>query len=136
MELSSVILTTGSSFGFFTLVNATVSKLPMPDSARRNAWKWRNIATSFVHSSITAVWAVLWYVQPKTTTAPHSSFYHTEARPRGNGSCGSVRSASSLYFFIPASHVLSNKLSFFFFYSNYLDVLIITNTIIHHNYYY
>lgn len=59
MELSSVILTTGSSFGFFTLVNAAVSKLPMPDSARRNAWKWRNIATSFVHSFITAVWAVL-----------------------------------------------------------------------------
>lgn len=64
MELSSVILTTGSSVGFFRLVNAGVSKLSMPDSACRNAWKWRNISTSFVHSFITAIWAVLWWVKP------------------------------------------------------------------------
>lgn len=64
MELSSVILTTGSSVGFFRLVNAGVGKLSMPDSACRNAWKWRNICTSFVHSFITAIWAVLWWVKP------------------------------------------------------------------------
>lgn len=60
MELSSVVLTTGCSVGFFRLVNYVVSKVPMPESAGRNAWKWRNISASFVHSSITAVWAVLW----------------------------------------------------------------------------
>lgn len=59
MELSSVILTTGGSVAFFRLVNAGVSFLPIPESAHRNAWKWRNIATSFVHSFITAIWAVL-----------------------------------------------------------------------------
>ncbi|XP_029026356.1 TLC domain-containing protein 2-like [Betta splendens] len=59
MELSSVILTTVGSVGFFRLVNAGVGQLPMPESARRNAWKWRNICTSFVHSLITAIWAVL-----------------------------------------------------------------------------
>lgn len=60
MELGSVILTTGASVGVFRLVNAGVGMLPVPESARRNAWKWRNISTSFVHSVITAVWAVLW----------------------------------------------------------------------------
>ncbi|XP_020495045.1 TLC domain-containing protein 2 [Labrus bergylta] len=59
MELSSVVLTTGGSVGFFRLVNAGVGRLPIPETARRNAWKWRNIATSFVHSFITAIWAVL-----------------------------------------------------------------------------
>ncbi|XP_072318818.1 TLC domain-containing protein 2 [Eucyclogobius newberryi] len=59
MELSSVILTTGGSVAFFRLVNAGIGQLPMPESARRNAWKWRNIATSFVHSFVTAIWAVL-----------------------------------------------------------------------------
>ncbi|KAK7882099.1 hypothetical protein WMY93_028273 [Mugilogobius chulae] len=41
------------------MVNAGIGKLPIPESARRNAWKWRNIATSFVHSFVTAIWAVL-----------------------------------------------------------------------------
>ncbi|XP_019943958.1 TLC domain-containing protein 2 [Paralichthys olivaceus] len=59
MELSSVILTTGGSAVFFRLLNAGVSRLPMPASASRNAWKWRNISTSFVHSLVTAIWAVL-----------------------------------------------------------------------------
>lgn len=59
MELSSVILTTGGSVAFFRLVNTGVRSLPIPESAQRNAWKWRNIATSFVHSFVTAIWAVL-----------------------------------------------------------------------------
>ncbi|KAJ0063440.1 hypothetical protein NL108_002681 [Boleophthalmus pectinirostris] len=59
MELSSVILTTGGSAVLFTLVNHGIGKLPMPESAHRNAWKWRNTATSFVHSFVTAIWSVL-----------------------------------------------------------------------------
>ncbi|KAM9801377.1 TLC domain-containing protein 2 [Neosynchiropus ocellatus] len=59
MELSSVCLTTAGSYVFFRLVNNGVSKLPIPESACRNAWKWRNISTSFVHSLVTAVWGVL-----------------------------------------------------------------------------
>ncbi|XP_062275314.1 TLC domain-containing protein 2-like [Scomber scombrus] len=80
MELSSVILTTGGSFGFFRLVNAGVSKLPMPESACRNAWKWRNISTSFVHSFITAIWAVLcFFLHPRMAEdliETHSVFSH------------------------------------------------------------
>ncbi|XP_047450806.1 TLC domain-containing protein 2 [Mugil cephalus] len=80
MELGSVILTTGCSVGFFRLVNTGVSKLPMPESACRNAWKWRNISTSFVHSFITAIWAVLcFFVQPQMAEdliETHSVFSH------------------------------------------------------------
>lgn len=65
MELGSVILTTGGSVLFFRLVNAGVGRLPVPEPARRNAWKWRNISSSFVHSLITAIWAVLWWVAIK-----------------------------------------------------------------------
>lgn len=80
MELSSVILTTGGSVGFFKLVNLGVSKLPMPESACRNEWKWRNISTSVVHSLITAVWAVLcFFLQPQMAEdliETHSAFSH------------------------------------------------------------
>lgn len=80
MELSSVILTTGSSIGFFKLVNAGFSKLPVPESACRNAWKWSNIATSFVHSFITATWSVLcFFVHPQMAEdliETHSVFSH------------------------------------------------------------
>lgn len=59
MELSSVILTTGGSVAFFKLLNTGLRALPVPESAHRNAWKWRNIATSFGHSLVTAIWAVV-----------------------------------------------------------------------------
>ncbi|KAL7400414.1 hypothetical protein ABVT39_011996 [Epinephelus coioides] len=81
MELSSVILTTGSSVGFFKLVNIAVDNVPMPESARRNAWKWRNISTSFVHSFITAIWAVLcFFLHPQMAEdliETHSVFSHS-----------------------------------------------------------
>ncbi|KAF3692823.1 TLC domain-containing protein 2 [Channa argus] len=80
MELSSVLLTTGSSVGFFRLVNAGVGKLPLPQSACKNAWKWRNISTSFVHSFITAIWAVLcFFLHPRMAEdliETHSVFSH------------------------------------------------------------
>ncbi|XP_032364616.1 TLC domain-containing protein 2 isoform X2 [Etheostoma spectabile] len=80
MELSSVILTTGCSVGFFKLVNVVIKKLPMPESAYRNAWKWRNISTSFMHSFITAIWAVLcFFLHPQMAEdliETHSVFSH------------------------------------------------------------
>lgn len=80
MELSSVILTTGGSVGFFKLVNLGVSKVPIPESACRNEWKWRNISTSVVHSLITAVWAVLcFFLHPQMAEdliETHSMFSH------------------------------------------------------------
>ncbi|KAM3616297.1 uncharacterized protein V6R79_015674 [Siganus canaliculatus] len=80
MDLSSVILTTGGSVGFFRLVNAGIGKLHMPESANRNAWKWRNISASFVHSFITAIWAVLcFFLHPQMAEdliETHSVFSH------------------------------------------------------------
>lgn len=62
MELHSVLLTTGASVGFFNLVNRGLGQFYVPETAQRNTWKWRNISTSFVHSLITGIWAVLWWV--------------------------------------------------------------------------
>lgn len=80
MELNSVILTTGSSVGFFKLVNYGLGKLPIPETARRNAWKWNNISTSFVHSLITGVWSVLCFcMHPQMAEdliETHSVFSH------------------------------------------------------------
>lgn len=78
--MNSVILTAGCSVGFFKLVNNGFSKLPLPESACRNAWKWRNISTSFVHSFITGIWAVLcFYLHPQMAEdliSTHSVFSH------------------------------------------------------------
>ncbi|KAI1902863.1 hypothetical protein AGOR_G00020660 [Albula goreensis] len=80
MELNSVILTAGCSLGFFKLVNSGLKRLPMPEAACRNAWKWRNISTSFVHSLITGIWAVLcFYLHPQMAEdliSTHSMFSH------------------------------------------------------------
>ncbi|XP_012732815.2 TLC domain-containing protein 2 [Fundulus heteroclitus] len=80
MELSSVIATTGSSVALFRLVNAGIGRLRAPESACRNSWKWRNISTSFVHSFITAVWAVLCFFRhpqmAEDLIETHSVFSH------------------------------------------------------------
>ncbi|KAL0973148.1 hypothetical protein UPYG_G00199600 [Umbra pygmaea] len=80
MEFNSVILTTSCSVGFFKLVNCGVSKLPTPESACRNSWKWRNICTSFIHSVITGIWAVLcFFLHPQMAEdliGTHSVFSH------------------------------------------------------------
>ncbi|XP_046891451.1 TLC domain-containing protein 2 [Hypomesus transpacificus] len=80
MELNSVILTAGGSIGFFKIVNSVFGKLPMPESACRNAWKWRNISTSFVHSLITGIWSVLCFVlhpqMAEDLIGTHSAFSH------------------------------------------------------------
>ncbi|KAJ8367899.1 hypothetical protein SKAU_G00079270 [Synaphobranchus kaupii] len=80
MDLNSVILTTSGSVGFFKLVNCGLNKLPAPESARRNVWKWKNISTSLAHSIITGLWAVLcFYLHPRMAEdliATHSVFSH------------------------------------------------------------
>ncbi|KAJ8257160.1 hypothetical protein COCON_G00193120 [Conger conger] len=80
MDLKSVILTTSSSVGFFKIVNCGVSRLPVPESARRNVWKWRNTSTSLLHSVITGLWAVLcFYLHPQMAEdliSTHSAFSH------------------------------------------------------------
>ncbi|KAJ8392146.1 hypothetical protein AAFF_G00079520 [Aldrovandia affinis] len=80
MDLNSVILTASGSVGFFKLLNCGLSRLPAPESAHRNPWKWRNISTSLVHSLITGVWAVLcFYLHPQMAEdliATHSLFSH------------------------------------------------------------
>ncbi|KAM9812727.1 TLC domain-containing protein 2 [Syngnathus typhle] len=80
MELSSTLLTIGGSYGFFRSINTGVARLPVPEAARRNALKWNNISTSFVHSLVTAIWAVLcFFVQPEMAEdliETHSVFSH------------------------------------------------------------
>ncbi|KAG7470580.1 hypothetical protein MATL_G00115460 [Megalops atlanticus] len=80
MDLNYVVLTVGCSVGFFKLVNSGLNRLPVPESARRNVWKWRNISTSFVHSLITGIWSVLcFYLHPQMAEdliATHSVFSH------------------------------------------------------------
>jgi hypothetical protein len=57
----------GGGFFFCTVVHY-LSQYTTPASVATNyrrSWKWRNIATSLVHSSITAVWAPLgFYLHP------------------------------------------------------------------------
>ncbi|XP_062872975.1 TLC domain-containing protein 2 [Trichomycterus rosablanca] len=81
MDLHSVVLTTSASVGFFKLVNYGLGKLPLPETAKRNTWKWRNVSTSFVHSFITGVWSVLCFcVHPqmaKDLIETHSVFSHS-----------------------------------------------------------
>ncbi|XP_019741410.1 TLC domain-containing protein 2 [Hippocampus comes] len=80
MELSSVLLTIGGSYGFFRSFNIGLDRLPVPEAARRNTSKWRNISTSFVHSLVTAIWAVLcFFLQPEMAEdliETHSAFSH------------------------------------------------------------
>ncbi|XP_072557390.1 TLC domain-containing protein 2 [Paramormyrops kingsleyae] len=67
MEPSSVIIPTiGGSALLFKLINSSLDRLPAPGLACRNTWKWRNITTSFVHSLLTGVWAILcFYLHPE-----------------------------------------------------------------------
>ncbi|CAN9511612.1 unnamed protein product [Ophioblennius macclurei] len=80
MEPSSALLTAAGSTGFFSLLNRSVARLPVPEAARRNTWKWRNISASFVHSSITATWALLcFFIHPQMAEdliETHSVFSH------------------------------------------------------------
>ena len=53
-------LVTGAGVITFVLVNS-VTDLLVPASAsntRQQRWKWRNVATSFIHSLITGIWAL------------------------------------------------------------------------------
>ena len=52
-------------FVTFTTINY-LSKFVVPATACQTSqqkWKWRNVATSFIHSLITGVWAILCFYQ-------------------------------------------------------------------------
>ena len=52
-------------FVTFTTINY-LSKWVVPATACQTSqqkWKWRNVATSFIHSLITGVWAILCFYQ-------------------------------------------------------------------------
>ena len=54
-------MVTGAGVITFVLVNS-VTDLLVPASAsntRQQRWKWRNVATSFIHSLITGLWALM-----------------------------------------------------------------------------
>ncbi|XP_073472731.1 TLC domain-containing protein 2 [Aquarana catesbeiana] len=75
------LLITGASFFSFRLLNRRLGTLiPTPGSALRNPWKWRNIWTSFTHSLLTGIWALLgFYLHPEMAEdliSTHSRFSH------------------------------------------------------------
>ncbi|MBN3292825.1 TLCD2 protein, partial [Polypterus senegalus] len=80
MDVIFAFIITMLSFVFFGLVNRILDRLPIPGSALRNTWKWKNISTSFVHSCITAIWAVsCFYLHPQMAEdliSTHSDFSH------------------------------------------------------------
>lgn len=66
MDSNPALLIVGGSVAAFALINWAAGLLPMPESALRNTWKWRNICTSLVHSVVTGVWALLcFYLHPR-----------------------------------------------------------------------
>lgn len=71
---------------FFTLINyATRWTLPMAvkETKRKNPgearWKWRNVLTSFIHSSITGIWAPLAFAAQPSLGADMIHAYSTSA---------------------------------------------------------
>ncbi|XP_048413195.1 TLC domain-containing protein 2 [Stegostoma tigrinum] len=65
-EWNPGVFIVGLSFVGFGLINRGLGHLPIPESALRNTWKWRNICTSMVHSLVTGIWAILcFYFQPQ-----------------------------------------------------------------------
>ncbi|KAL2094590.1 hypothetical protein ACEWY4_009309 [Coilia grayii] len=77
MDIGTVL----GSVGAFKLLNATVTRLPVPHVVLRNAWKWRNISTSLIHSTLTGPWAVLsFYLHPEMAEdliSTHSVLSHS-----------------------------------------------------------
>jgi hypothetical protein len=70
----------GGAFFFFTVVNY-LARYCTPRSALwsyQQSWKWRNIATSLVHSAITATWAPLcFYRHPDMSSDLAYAFNHS-----------------------------------------------------------
>ena len=60
-------LVTGCGVITFVLVNS-ITDLLVPASAsntKQQRWKWRNVATSFIHSLITGLWALAAFYKVK-----------------------------------------------------------------------
>ncbi len=70
----------GAGIFFFTVVNY-FTRYTVPSTAAssfQQSWKWRNIATSLVHSLITAVWAPLgFYLHPDMCRDVAYAFNHS-----------------------------------------------------------
>ncbi|KAM9788522.1 TLC domain-containing protein 2-like [Neosynchiropus ocellatus] len=65
MDVTATLLLVGGSAWSFKLINTVVGLLPAPEPAREKSWKWRNIGTSLLHSSLTGAWTVLcFYLEP------------------------------------------------------------------------
>ncbi|KAM8835567.1 TLC domain-containing protein 2-like isoform 1-T10 [Synchiropus picturatus] len=65
MDVTFTLLLVGASAWSFRLINTIVGLLPAPEPARKKSWKWRNISTSLVHSSLTGAWTLLcFYLEP------------------------------------------------------------------------
>lgn len=58
-------LYTCASFFFFTSLSAAIESYLIPGhirSSQNKSWKWTNYAVSFVHSTLSGSFAILWYV--------------------------------------------------------------------------
>lgn len=70
----------GAGVFFFTVVNY-LTRFTMPATSAvsfQAAWKWRNIATSLVHSTITAIWSPLgFYLHPEMCSSMAYAFNHS-----------------------------------------------------------
>lgn len=47
-----------SLVGFYCV--STLAQKLLPRAAEKNAWKWKNISISLVHSVISGVWSCFW----------------------------------------------------------------------------
>jgi arginine exporter protein ArgO len=47
-----------SLVGFYVL--SVLASVLIPRAAEKNAWKWKNISTSLVHSLISGLWSCAW----------------------------------------------------------------------------
>lgn len=71
LENNKLVITLG--FSVFSFTNY-LTRFIIPESACRTTqqkWKWRNVATSFIHSFITALWSPLAFYQVTRTISPN-----------------------------------------------------------------
>ena len=67
LENNKLVITLG--FSVFSFTNY-LTRYIIPESACRTTqqrWKWRNVATSFIHSFITGIWSPLAFYQVTRT---------------------------------------------------------------------
>uniref|UniRef100_A0A3Q0RKF5 TLC domain containing 1 n=1 Tax=Amphilophus citrinellus TaxID=61819 RepID=A0A3Q0RKF5_AMPCI len=63
----------------FRVAHGLLQRLPVPKVVKQDAfrsWKWKNLSVSMVHSLLTGIWALTWYVSFQRTELDIHS-YHT-----------------------------------------------------------